>query len=96
MSDIKRQWNVICDVCGWKYKNHELRKRWDGAMVCKKDWEPRHPQDLIKIPKDDQSVPYARPEASDQFVTVTDNSGSFPTQDTITLTGNFDTNNGTL
>lgn len=96
MSDVKRQWNVICDVCGWKFKNKELRKRWDGAMVCKADWEPRHPQDLIRTPKDDQSVPYARPESDDVFVTVTDNSAAFPTQDTITTTGNFDTNNGTL
>ena len=96
MSDKKRQYNVICDVCGWKYKNHQLRKRWDGLMVCEKDWEPRHPMDLIKIPKDDQSVPWARPEAADQFVEVTDNSAAFPDQDDPITTGTFATNNGTL
>lgn len=92
----KRQWNAICDVCGFKYKNWQLKPRWDGLMVCKEDWEARQPLDMIKIPKDEQTVPWTRPETEDQFVTVTDNSGSFPTQDTINTTGNFDTNNGTL
>lgn len=40
--------NCICDVCGFKYKRSQLKKRWDGAIVCSEDWEPRHPQDLIK------------------------------------------------
>lgn len=35
-----------CDVCGFDYLRSELRKRWDGAIVCKKDFEtkPRHMQ----------------------------------------------------
>lgn len=63
-------WNVICDVCGFKFKAYQLRKRWDGKMVCKDDWEIRHPQDLIKVPKDDQSVPWSRPEQTDVFADV--------------------------
>ena len=22
-------WNAICDSCGFKFKSHELRRRWD-------------------------------------------------------------------
>lgn len=45
-------WNAICPVCGFKYKASELKQRWDGVYVCQQDWEPRHPQELIKIPKE--------------------------------------------
>lgn len=48
--------NTICMVCGFKYKASEMRKRWDGVYVCETDWEPRHPQELIKIPRE-RSVP---------------------------------------
>ena len=40
--------NAICDGCGFKFKASQLRKRWDGYMVCEDDWEPRHPQDLVE------------------------------------------------
>jgi hypothetical protein len=55
-------WNVICDLCGFKFKSDQLKMRWDGAMVCSEDWEPRHPADLIKIPKENTSVPWVRPD----------------------------------
>jgi hypothetical protein len=54
-------WNVICDVCGFQFKSDELTKRWDGLMVDKDCWEPRHPQDLLKAKPDDQSVPWSAP-----------------------------------
>lgn len=28
-----------CDVCGFQYLRSELLKRWDGAIVCREDWE---------------------------------------------------------
>jgi hypothetical protein len=65
------QWNTICDVCGFQFKSGELRERWDGMMVCGPDWEPRHPQEFIKVPKDNPAVPWARPEAPDVFRSVT-------------------------
>ena len=37
-------------------------------MVCSKDYETRHPQDFIRVPADNPSVPWARPEAADVFV----------------------------
>lgn len=52
--------NAICDECGFQYKHSQLRKRWDGAMVCDKDWEARHPQDSIKIKPERAFVTDAR------------------------------------
>lgn len=53
-------WNSICDICGFKYKASEMKKRWDGLMVCEFDWEMRHPQDFIRAVPDDQAVPWVR------------------------------------
>ncbi len=65
--------NAICDVCGFEYKGSELRKRWDNAMVCNKDWEPRHPQDLIKPRSEKNHVKDARPEPEPHFVAIGEN-----------------------
>ncbi len=64
----KGDWNAICDVCGFKFKASQLRKRWDGMRVCQADWEPRHPQDSLKGRPDRQSVAWTRPEAEDQDI----------------------------
>ena len=61
-------WKVICDVCGRLFKEHDLQKRWDGVMVCSGDWEPRQPQDFVRGVADKQAPPWARPEASDDFL----------------------------
>ena len=65
---VEGEWNVICDQCGFKFKSSDIRKRWDGLMVCVDDWEPRHPLDFIKGREDDPSVPYARPDATDSTI----------------------------
>jgi len=61
-------WRVICDVCGFEYASDQVKKRWDNLIVCHKDWETRHPQDLIRGVKDTPSVPFSRPEPADVFV----------------------------
>ena len=63
-------WNALCDVCGFKFKASELKRRWDGYMVCDADYEQRHPQDLIRLKPDRQAVPWARPVPTDEFVVV--------------------------
>lgn len=63
-----RQWNAICDVCGFKFKSDKLQKRWDGMMVCSEDYEARHPMDFLRVPDDDQAVPWTRPEGDDTFI----------------------------
>ena len=64
------EWNTLCDVCGFKYKNTELKKRWDGLMVCSKDWETRHPQELIRPLPGEAKLPWSRPEGTDVFIAV--------------------------
>ena len=36
----------ICDDCGFQFKQIDLRKKWDGLVVCRDCWEPQHPSDL--------------------------------------------------
>ena len=61
-------WNAICDSCGRKFKASTMRKRWDGLLVCKEDWEVKHPQLSLKVHGDKQYVPDPRPEATDTFI----------------------------
>ena len=65
---VPGDWNSVCDVCAQKYKSSQMRKRWDGLMVCPNDWEPRHPQDFLRSVPDRQDVPWSRPETPDVFV----------------------------
>lgn len=67
----KGEWATICDVCGRKFRNQDLRQRWDGLKTCSDDWEPRQPQDFVRGVADYQAPVWTRPEASDQFVPVT-------------------------
>lgn len=62
--------NAICEVCGRKYKGSQLKKRWDGLMVCPSDWEVRHPQDFVRGVRDNPSTPFSRPDPPDQFTPV--------------------------
>jgi hypothetical protein len=39
-------------------------------MVCTKDWEPRHPLDFIRIPKEQIGTPWSRPVPTYVFVQV--------------------------
>lgn len=82
-------WNVICDVCGFKMKSDEVRKRWDGYMVCQADWEPRHPMDFLRAPPGPKPLPWARPEQADVFIGPTYISTSVGTQDSTVPSGTF-------
>ena len=61
-------WNALCDSCGRKFKALDLKRRWDGLMVCTEDFELRHPQDFLRVQKERISVDFSRP---------------YPTQDTF-------------
>ncbi len=56
------QWNAICDRCGFKKKSGQLRKEWTGLRVCSECWEPRNLQDFVRGKRDDQSIPWSRPD----------------------------------
>lgn len=63
-------WNVHCDVCGFKFKSDQVRRRWDGLMVCENDFEHDHPQKFLRVHEDKQSVPFVRKQNDDTFRTV--------------------------
>lgn len=64
----KGSYNAICDVCGGKYKMLDLQKRWDGLIVCKKDFEQDHPQKYIRVRESGLAVPVVRDRPVDTFV----------------------------
>jgi hypothetical protein len=61
-------WIVVCDVCGVELLASEAKHRWDGYIVCEKDFEHRHPMDFIRVKPEKISVPFSRPEPPDQFI----------------------------
>jgi hypothetical protein len=65
---IKGDYNVICDMTGFKVKASTCRLVWDGHFVKHSEWEPRHPQDFVKGVPDMKPVPIARPEPADKFI----------------------------
>ena len=71
--------NAICDECGFKYKKFDLRKKWNGLLVCRKCWEPQHPSELYN---------YRSHEGSgDDGVYRSDDTGTTPTG-TTDISGN--------
>lgn len=66
-------YSVICDECGFKFKNTDLTRRYDGAMVCKSCWEPRHPQEFIRLRTDTRVLPYIRSDVAGASVAPTVN-----------------------
>jgi len=67
---MRKGWKAICDRCGFEFYSFELKKEWQGLMVCHSCYSPRHPQDFVRAVKDEQAVPWSRPEAPDTFVAV--------------------------
>lgn len=72
MTDLYRPGDhyKICDVCGFKVRASETKKRWDGLITCLPDWEPKHPQEAVRGRVDKQAVKDPRPEPEDVFVTT--------------------------
>lgn len=64
------QWKAICDVCGFEFYSSELKKRWDGLMVCSSDFEHDHPQKYLRVKEEYNSVPWTRVEPADTFIFV--------------------------
>lgn len=61
-------WNCICDVCGFQFQSDELTKDWRGLMVCKEDFETRHPSDFVRAIPEHIAPPWVRPEPAYQFI----------------------------
>lgn len=70
---ISGDWIALCDQCGFKFKASQLKRRWDGYMVCQEDWEMRHPQELIRPIPDQKVLPWTRPDPFAGSTPTTDN-----------------------
>ena len=71
-------WNAICDVCGFKFKASDLKQRWDNLMVCKDDFEYRHPEDFFRGFPDDPSIPWSRLDVTTESGGTDIDSNTFP------------------
>ena len=69
---VKGDWNADCDECGQTFKASHLKERWDGAMVCPEDYEPRHPQDSLRPRAERGPLPWTRPAPAIEATTFTD------------------------
>jgi len=85
------EYNAICDVCGFKFKNYELKKRWDGYMVCDADWETRHIADFYRTKNDTHNLPFTRPDSAAEltWTPVIFNLNEVDNSGTITKTGSY-------
>jgi len=68
----KGDWNVWCDKCGFKFKASQcLFERRFGhktLFVCKKCYDPQHPQEFIKPLRKPMKLPVVRPRPPIIFV----------------------------
>ena len=65
--------HFICDICGLKYRQSEMRMNWKHQMVCKEYcWEPRHPQISIKAVREKIVVKNSRPEPTPSYLSAGD------------------------
>lgn len=61
--------NYICDRCGQKFK--ELRREWQGLMVCKNCYDPRHPVTMpLPVVIDGLPLKNARPRPNARYIDV--------------------------
>jgi len=63
-------WSVICDVCGFRFTNTEVMKRWDGLIVCEKDYEQKHPSLTTRIRSETSTPTFVRSPQEDVFIEV--------------------------
>jgi hypothetical protein len=58
-----RDWNAVCDRCGFQYKSYELFREWTGHLVCRKCVDPREFEPRIKPERN--IVAYPEPPGTD-------------------------------
>lgn len=80
---IPKDYWMICDRCGSRYRNSDMAEEWTGLWVCKRGcFETRHPQDFVTGVADDVSVPNASPDVP-QTMGQTTLADSYVSGDTI-------------
>ncbi len=62
-------WNVRCDMTGFKVKYSHCRMMWNNLLVRGQSYEARNQQDFVKAVEDVQAVPVARPRNTVSYLT---------------------------
>jgi len=71
---------ATCDRDGFQYRAEDLKKTWDGLWVNDQDYEPRHPQDFLRVKAERVSVSQPiRPESIDNVVSSATTIGGITT-----------------
>lgn len=87
MTYIPKDYWMICDRCGKRYRRSDMREEWTGLWVCTRGcWEPRHPQDFVEGVEDIQTVPVSRPDTVNSCGSTTLNGALSAWATTATLT----------
>ena len=66
-----RPWdsNTICDVTGFRVKQSEVVRRWEGFYVIPAAFTPRQPQDFPVVPEKQHIYKHARKGDADDITT---------------------------
>jgi len=69
----------ISDRSGFRYRLKDMRKEWNGLLVGKDEWEPKHPQlEPLRAVPDPQSLRNPRPDPDAGAVSVSVGNNIFP------------------
>ena len=63
-------WKARCDSCAEIFKSDQLRLQWDNYRVCATCWDYRHPQELLKVPRNQTAIPWSRPDIVPTYATM--------------------------
>lgn len=63
---------VVCDRSGKIYDSSNAKKEWNGLIVGRDEWEPRHPQEFRRGIREDIAVREARPGGAKSVNLATD------------------------
>lgn len=77
---------AVCDRSGMPYHRSEMRREWNGLLVHKRFYEPRHVQDLIRAKSDRQAAsPDVRPDKSITTSSTTLGAAAVKNQTSLTV-----------
>jgi len=62
MSYIPRNNWVVCERTGIKFRRSEMRQEWNGLWVHNSVWNPRHPQDYVKVEPENTTASLVLPQ----------------------------------
>ena len=61
---------VVCQRSGKVIRSSEAKREWTGLIVAPEYWEPRHPQDFVRVRAENTAAKgLVNPEPTDTFVT---------------------------